>query len=57
MVWNLGFPEASSVMLIVRGNKLIPSRGRRAAGLTTYMLALPEGKWLLQLTFGSRGLE
>jgi cell volume regulation protein A len=51
---DLDFPEGSSVMLIVRGNRLIPPRGSTTLqqGDHVYVLAQPEDQPLIQLMFG-----
>jgi cell volume regulation protein A len=51
---DLDFPDGSSVMLIVRGNRLIPPKGstRLEPGDHVYVVTQPEDKPLMQLMFG-----
>jgi cell volume regulation protein A len=51
---DLDFPEGSSVMLIVRGNRLIPPKGTThlEPGDHVYLVTQPEDKPLMQLMFG-----
>jgi len=51
---ELDFPEGSSVMLIVRGNRLVPPKGSTTlqAGDHVYLVTQGEDKPLMQLMFG-----
>ena len=51
---ELDFPEGSSVVLIVRGDKLVPPKGTTTLepGDHVYVLAQPEDQPLIQLIFG-----
>ena len=51
---DLSFPDGASVMLIVRGNDLLPPRGSTvlAPGDHVYIIARPEDKGFIQLLFG-----
>ncbi|MGH7512022.1 MAG: potassium/proton antiporter [Gemmatimonadales bacterium] len=51
---DLDFPDGSSVMLIVRGNRLVPPKGSTVLrpGDHVYMVTQPEDKPLMQLMFG-----
>jgi cell volume regulation protein A len=51
---ELDFPEGSSVMLIVRGSRLVPPKGstRLEPGDHVYLVALAEDRPLMQLMFG-----
>ncbi|HKT58802.1 MAG TPA: potassium/proton antiporter [Gemmatimonadales bacterium] len=51
---ELDFPEGSSVMLIVRGNRLVPPKGSTALepGDHVYLVTQAEDKPLMQLMFG-----
>jgi potassium/hydrogen antiporter len=51
---ELDFPEGSSVMLIVRGNRLVPPKGSTVLepGDHVYLVTLPEDRGLMQLMFG-----
>ena len=51
---ELDFPDGSSVMLIVRGNRLVPPKGSTTleAGDHVYVVTQPEDKPLMQLMFG-----
>lgn len=51
---ELPFPEEASVMLIVRGNELVPPRGPTVLkpGDHVYVFVRPEEKGLVQLLFG-----
>jgi cell volume regulation protein A len=51
---ELDFPEGSSVMLIVRGNRLVPPKGSTTlqAGDHVYLVTQAEDKPLMQLMFG-----
>ncbi len=51
---DLPFPEGANVMLIVRGNDLVPPRGQTLlrSGDHVYVFARPEEKALVQLLFG-----
>jgi len=51
---DLDFPDGSSVMLIVRGNRLIPPKGSTVltTGDHVYLVTQPEDKPLMQLMFG-----
>jgi cell volume regulation protein A len=51
---ELDFPEGSSVMLIVRGHRLVPPKGstRLEPGDHVYLVTQPEDKPLMQLMFG-----
>ena len=51
---ELDFPDGSSVMLIVRGNRLIPPKGSTVltTGDHVYLVTQPEDKPLMQLMFG-----
>lgn len=51
---DLSFPDGASVMLIVRGNQLLPPRGSTVltAGDHVYIIARPEDKGFIQLLFG-----
>jgi cell volume regulation protein A len=51
---ELDFPEGSSVMLIVRGNRLVPPKGSTVLepGDHVYLVAQLEDKPLMQLMFG-----
>ncbi len=51
---ELDFPEGSSVMLIVRGNRLVPPKGSTVfePGDHVYLVTQPEDRALMQLMFG-----
>jgi cell volume regulation protein A len=51
---ELDFPDGSSVMLIVRGNRLVPPKGSTVLqpGDHVYMVTQPEDRPLMQLMFG-----
>jgi cell volume regulation protein A len=51
---ELDFPDGSSVMLIVRGNRLVPPKGSTVleAGDHVYLVTQAEDKPLMQLMFG-----
>jgi cell volume regulation protein A len=51
---ELDFPEGSSVMLIVRGQRLVPPRGATTLqpGDHVYIVSQPEDRGLIQLMFG-----
>jgi cell volume regulation protein A len=51
---ELDFPDGSSVMLIVRGNRLVPPKGSTVLqpGDHVYMVTQPVDKPLMQLMFG-----
>ena len=51
---DLPFPEGANVMLIVRGQELVPPRGQTLlrSGDHVYVFARPEDKPLVQLLFG-----
>ncbi len=51
---ELDFPDGSSVMLIVRGNRLVPPKGSTTLepGDHVYLVTQPEDKPLMQLMFG-----
>jgi cell volume regulation protein A len=51
---ELDFPEGSTVMLIVRGNRLVPPKGSTTLdpGDHVYVVTRPEDKPLMQLMFG-----
>jgi cell volume regulation protein A len=51
---ELDIPEGSSVMLIVRGSRLVPPRGstRLEPGDHVYLVVRPEDRPLMQLMFG-----
>ncbi|MEP7176640.1 MAG: potassium/proton antiporter [Gemmatimonadales bacterium] len=51
---DLDFPDGSSVMLIVRGNRLVPPKGSTTLlrGDHVYVVAQPEDRGLMQLMFG-----
>jgi cell volume regulation protein A len=51
---ELDFPDGSSVMLIVRGNRLVPPKGSTVfePGDHVYLVTQPEDKPLMQLMFG-----
>ena len=51
---DLEFPEGSSVMLVVRGDRLVPARGSTVLhhGDHVYIVAQPEDRGLIQLMFG-----
>jgi cell volume regulation protein A len=51
---ELEFPEGSSVMLVVRGDLLVPAKGSTVLqpGDHVYVVAQPEDRGLIQLMFG-----
>ena len=51
---ELDFPEGSSIMLVVRGDRLVPARGNTVLekGDHVYIVAQPEDRGLIQLMFG-----
>jgi cell volume regulation protein A len=51
---ELDFPDGASVMLIVRGHRLVPPRGATTLepGDHVYVVARPEDRGLMQLMFG-----
>ena len=51
---DLDFPEGSSIMLIVRGDQLVPAKGSTVlqSGDHVYIVAQPEDRGLIQLMFG-----
>jgi cell volume regulation protein A len=51
---ELDFPEGSSIMLIVRGDQLVPAKGSTVLqpGDHVYIVAQPEDRGLIQLMFG-----
>jgi cell volume regulation protein A len=51
---DLSFPEGAAVMLIVRGQDLLPPRGSTVlqTGDHVYLIARPEDKGFIQLLFG-----
>jgi cell volume regulation protein A len=51
---DLPFPEGASVMLVVRGQELVPPRGptQLKPGDHVYVFTRPEEKGLVQLLFG-----
>jgi cell volume regulation protein A len=51
---DLDFPEGSSIMLIVRGDQLVPAKGNTVLqpGDHVYIVAQPEDRGLIQLMFG-----
>ncbi len=51
---ELDFPEGSSVMLVVRGDQLLPAKGSTVLqpGDHVYIVAQPEDRGLIQLMFG-----
>jgi cell volume regulation protein A len=51
---ELDFPEGSSIMLIVRGDRLLPAKGSTVleAGDHVYIVAQREDRGLIQLMFG-----
>jgi cell volume regulation protein A len=56
---ELDFPEGASVMLIVRGNRLVPPKGSTVLepGDHVYVVAQPEDRGLMQLMFGQPEAE
>jgi cell volume regulation protein A len=56
---DLDFPEGASVMLIVRGNRLVPPKGSTVLepGDHVYVVARPEDRGLMQLMFGQPEAE
>ena len=51
---ELDFPEGASVMLIVRGNRLVPPKGSTVLepGDHVYLVTMPEDRGLMYLMFG-----
>ncbi|HEY8259354.1 MAG TPA: potassium/proton antiporter [Gemmatimonadales bacterium] len=51
---DLDFPDGSSIMLVVRGDKLLPAKGSTVLepGDHVYIVTQPEDRGLIQLMFG-----